>query len=337
MLQYRVGIFMNNIKKYKVLITDYAWPNLDIENSILSNIAEIIVAPDTNTDTLKKLVSNVDVIMLNWAEIPVHVIREAKQCIQLSRFGVGIDNIPVKLATELGMLVTNIPDYCVDEVTDQAMALILSLNRQILYFSKQTNINLNSPVSRLRNQTLGLLGFGRQGSLMAKKGRSFGMNIITFDPFIPDSVLKTEKVDRVEFDELLSNSDFLSIHTPLNEDTKGLLGLNEFKKMKPTSYIVNVARGGIIQTNAITEALKENIIAGAGLDVTEPEPLPDDHPLRTLKNAILTPHTAFFSQESLQELSRRTAQQVKDVLEGKLPENLRNPEVLNNSRKSFSN
>lgn len=327
---------MNNIKKHKVLVTDYAWPNLDIEKSVLGDIAEIIVAPDTNTDTFKKLVPNVDVIMFNWAEIPENVIQEAKQCIQLSRFGVGIDNIPVKLATELGILVTNIPDYCVDEVTDQAMALILSLNRQILYFSKQTKIDLNSPVSRLRNQTLGLLGFGRQGTLMAKKAQSFGMNVITFDPFIPDNVLKTEKVHRVEFDELLANSDFLSIHTPLNEDTKGLLGLSEFKKMKKSSYIVNVARGGIIQTNAITQALKENIIAGAGLDVTEPEPLPDDHPLRTLKNAILTPHTAFFSQESLQELSRRTAQQVKDTLEGKLPENLRNPEVLSHSRKSFA-
>ena len=278
---------MNNIKKHKVLVTDYAWPNLDIEKSVLGDIAEIIVAPDTNTDTFKKLVPNVDVIMFNWAEIPENVIQEAKQCIQLSRFGVGIDNIPVKLATELGILVTNIPDYCVDEVTDQAMALILSLNRQILYFSKQTKIDLNSPVSRLRNQTLGLLGFGRQGTLMAKKAQSFGMNVITFDPFIPDNVLKTEKVHRVEFDELLANSDFLSIHTPLNEDTKGLLGLSEFKKMKKSSYIVNVARGGIIQTNAITQALKENIIAGAGLDVTEPEPLPDDHPLRTLKNAIL--------------------------------------------------
>jgi len=327
---------MNNTKKYKILVTDYAWPTLDIEKSILGDIAEIIAAPDTKSDTLRKLVPNIDVIMFNWAEVPENILHEAKQCIQLSRFGVGIDNIPVKLATELGILVTNIPDYCVDEVTDQAMALILSLNRQILYFSKQTKINLNSPVSRLRNQTLGLLGFGRQGTLMAKKARSFGMNVITFDPFIPDNVLKTEKVHRVEFDELLANSDFLSIHTPLNEDTKGLLGLSEFKKMKKSSYVVNVARGGIIQTNAITQALKENIIAGAGLDVTEPEPLPDDHPLRTLKNAILTPHTAFFSQESLQELSRRTAQQVKDTLEGKLPENLRNPEVLSHSRKSFS-
>ena len=327
---------MNNTKKYKILVTDYAWPTLDIEKSILGDIAEIIAAPDTKSDTLRKLVPNIDVIMFNWAEVPENILHEAKQCIQLSRFGVGIDNIPVKLATELGILVTNIPDYCVDEVTDQAMALILSLNRQILYFSKQTKINLNSPVSRLRNQTLGLLGFGRQGTLMAKKARSFGMNVITFDPFIPDNVLKTEKVHRVEFDELLANSDFLSIHTPLNEDTKGLLGLSEFKKMKKSSYVVNVARGGIIQTNAITQALKENIIAGAGLDVTEPEPLPDNHPLRTLKNAILTPHTAFFSQESLQELSRRTAQQVKDTLEGKLPENLRNPEVLSHSRKSFS-
>ena len=181
---------MNNTKKYKILVTDYAWPTLDIEKSILGDIAEIIAAPDTKSDTLRKLVPNIDVIMFNWAEVPENILHEAKQCIQLSRFGVGIDNIPVKLATELGILVTNIPDYCVDEVTDQAMALILSLNRQILYFSKQTKINLNSPVSRLRNQTLGLLGFGRQGTLMAKKARSFGMNVITFDPFIPDNVLK---------------------------------------------------------------------------------------------------------------------------------------------------
>ena len=315
-------------KKFTVLITDYAWPSLTVEESILSGIASIVSAPDTKPSTLAELAADADAIMFNWATVPESVILNAPKCVQLSRFGVGIDNIPLKLATELGIVVTNIPDYCVQEVTSHAFSLILAVNRQLLPFSQQTQIDLASPVPRISNQTLGLFGLGRQGQLMAKRAYAFDMDIIGYDPFIKKQDVTETNVRLVTFDELLSESDLISLHAPLTAETKGIFGANQFKQMKKTASIINAARGGIIDTEALVQAIQSNQIAGAALDVTEPEPLPLDHPLRSLENVILTPHVAFFSQQTLQELSRRTAQQVYDGLTGTTPENIRNPEVL---------
>ena len=315
-------------KKFTVLITDYAWPSLTVENSILSGIASIVSAPDTKPSTLAELAADADAIMFNWATVPESVILNAPKCVQLSRFGVGIDNIPLKLATELGIVVTNIPDYCVQEVTSHAFSLILAVNRQLLPFSQQTQIDLASPVPRLSNQTLGLFGLGRQGQLMAKRARAFDMDVIGYDPFIKKQDVTETNVRLVTFDELLSESDLISLHAPLTAETKGIFRAKQFKQMKRTASIINAARGGIIDTEALVQAIQSNQIAGAALDVTEPEPLPLDHPLRSLENVILTPHVAFFSQQSLEELSRRTAQQVFDGLTGTTPENIRNPEVL---------
>lgn len=322
----------NRSKIFKVLVTDYAWPSLKIEESILSDIASIVAAPDTKPSTLSKLAADADAIMFNWATVPERVILNAPKCIQLSRFGVGIDNIPLKLATKLGIVVTNIPDYCVQEVTGHAFSLILALNRQLFPFSQKTQIDLASPVIRLSNQTLGLFGLGRQGQLMARKAHAFDMKVIGYDPFIHAQSVREANIKLVSFDELLSQSDLVSIHAPLTDKTKRIFGEKQFTQMKATSTIVNAARGGIIDTEALVQALQSNQIAGAALDVTEPEPLPPNHPLRSLNNVILTPHVAFFSQQSLEELSRRTAQQVFDGLTGNLPENIKNPEVLSCKR-----
>ena len=322
----------NRSKKFKILITDYAWPSLKVEESILLDIASIVIAPDTKPSTLSKLAADADAIMFNWATVPETVILNAPKCVQLSRFGVGIDNIPLKLATELGIVVTNIPDYCVQEVTSHAFSLILALNRQLLPFSQQTQIDLASPVVRLSNQTLGLFGLGRQGQLMARKAHAFDMNVIAYDPFIKEHDISKTHVNLVSFTELLSQSDILSIHAPLTDKTKEIFGEKQFEQMKATSSIVNTSRGGIIDTEALVKAVQSNQIARAALDVTEPEPLPLNHPLRSLDNVILTPHIAFFSQQSLEELSRRTALQVFDGLTGNLPENIRNPEVLSYKR-----
>ena len=323
----------NRSAKFKVLVTDYAWPSLEVEESILSDIASLVVAPDTKPSTLSELAADADAIMFNWATVPESVILNAPKCVQLSRFGVGIDNIPLKLATELGIVVTNIPDYCVQEVTGHAFSLALALNRQLLPFSQQTHIDLASPVVRISDQTLGLFGLGRQGQLMARKAHAFDMRVIAYDPFVKEQDIGKTNIKLVTFDELLSQSDLISIHAPLTDKTKGIFGKKQFNQMKATSSIINTARGGIIDTEALVHALQSNQIAGAALDVTEPEPLPLNHPLRSFDNIILTPHVAFFSQQSLEELSRRTAQQVFDGLAGNLPENIRNPEVVSYKRR----
>ena len=328
----------NRDKKFKVMITDYAWPSLTVENSILSPIANLVPAHEQNEDTFIELARDADAILFNWAQVTEEVINAAEKCLILCRYGVGIDNAPVDLATKLGILVTNIPDYCIDEVTDHAMGLLISFNRRIAKFDglvkagRASEMDLSLPVLRLRDHKLGLIGIGRIGKLMTEKAQAFGMEVIAFDPYVTEEGAKEIGVRKVELNQLLKESDFVSIHSPLTPETQGLIGETELRQMKPTALLINAARGAVVQTDAVVRALKENWIAGAALDVLETEPVPPDHPLLELDNVILTPHVAFFSQQSIEELTSRCAQQVRDVLEGKIPENVRNPEALSNAR-----
>lgn len=326
----------------KVLITDYAWPSIDVEKGVLGQVAEIIPAPDTQENTLKSLAPDADAILFNWAEVSEDVVRAAKKCKILSRYGVGIDNVPTNLATELGILVTNIPDYCMEEVTDHAMGLLLTLNRRIFQFDRLVrdgnagSMDLSVNVLKLRGHTLGLVGIGRIGGLMIAKAQAFGLEVIAYDPYISDKQAEAMNVKKVELTELAKESDFISLHAPLTPETKWVVDEGFLRSMKPTAFLVNVARGPLVKTDAIVQALRENWIAGAALDVLEEEPVPADHPLIDLENVILTPHSAFFSQQSIQELAFRCANQVKDVLSGKIPENVRNPDVLSNSRATLT-
>ena len=322
----------------KALITDYVWPDIEAESEVLRAAGiEPVVAPDASEETLAKLAADVDAIMFCFAQVTANVLRAAEKCIVASRYGIGVDNIDIPTATELGIIVTNVPDYCMDEVTDHAIGMILALNRRLVPHDKAVknggwaSVTLDQPMHRTRGATLGIMGFGRIGRAIADKAKNFGMNIIAYDPLIQPGG-NIDDVEITTFQDVLQRSEFITVHTPLTPETEGMIGAKELAMMKKGSIIVNCARGGIIQEEALAEALKSGHLAGAGLDVLEPAPPAEDHPLLQIEHIIITPHTAFFSQASTIELERRTAQEVVRVLNGQKPENLINPEVLGKAR-----
>ena len=235
------------------------------------------------------------------------------------------------------MLFRSVPDYCMDEVTDHALGMILALNRRLVPHNSEVatggwySVVLNQPMHRTRGATLGILGFGRIGRSIAAKAAGFGMRMIAYDPLI-EAGQTIDGVEIVTFENVLRDSHFITVHTPLTPETEGMIGADELAMMMPGSIIVNCARGGIIEEGALAEALSSGHLAGAGLDVLEPAPPADDHPLLGLENVIITPHTAFFSQASTVELERRTAEEAVRVLNGEMPENLINSDVLGKSR-----
>ncbi|MDP6666198.1 MAG: C-terminal binding protein [Dehalococcoidia bacterium] len=322
----------------KVLITDYVWPSTDPEREVLEAAGvELVVAPDGSEATLSALAVDVDAIMFCFAQVTGKVLEGSTGCKIAARYGIGVDNVDISKATDLGIVVTNVPDYCMDEVTDHALGMILALNRRLVPHNRTvvaggwSDVVLNQPMHRTRGATLGIIGFGRIGRALAAKASGFGMDILAYDPLIqPDSVV--DGASAVSLDAVLARSDFVSLHVPLIPETQNMIGTAELAKMKPGSIIINCARGGLIDEDALAASLASGHTAGAGLDVVEPAPPDPANRLLGQENVIITPHTAFFSQASTLELERRTAQEVVRVLNGEMPENLINPDVLGKSR-----
>ena len=323
---------------WKVLITDYVWPSTDPERAVLeAGGASVVVAPDGKEATLVELARDADAIMTCFAHVTENVVRAAENCIVIGRFGVGVDNIAVSTATELGIAVTYVPDYCVDEVSDHVMALLHTWNRKIALFDRSVKERgwgsqpLTMRMMRLRGKTMGVVGFGRIGQAVAAKARAFGLHILATDPEIPGELVESQGGRMVDLPTLLAESDFISLHTPLNEATRNLIGREELSLMKQDAFLINAARGPLIDETALYDALKEGSIAGAGLDVMADNSPPQDHPLLALDNIIITPHVAFFSQEATLELEQRAAAEVVSVMQGRMPDNLVNPAVLDHT------
>ncbi|MBP38597.1 MAG: hypothetical protein CL726_04700 [Chloroflexi bacterium] len=322
----------------KALITDYVWPSTDPEREVLEAAGiELVIAPDSSESTLTELARDVDAIMFCFAQVTEKVLESATNCKIAARYGIGVDNVDIAKATELGIVVTNVPDYCMDEVTDHALGMILALNRRLVPHTSTVvgggwnDVVLNQPMHRTRGATLGIVGFGRIGRSLAAKAVGFGMNILTYDPLL-DAGSDVDAASAVTLDELLKQSDFVSLHAPLIPATENMISTSELAKMKSGSIIVNCSRGGLIDEDALAASLASGHIAGAGLDVVEPTPPEPSSVLLKQDNVIITPHTAFFSQASTLELERRTAQEAIRVLNGELPENLINPDVLGKAR-----
>jgi len=322
----------------KVLVTDRTWEGLAVEHSVLDPAGvEIVVAPSADEAALIGLVPDMDAIIYCFAPITGNILRAAKKCQIAARYGIGFDNVDREVADELGILMTNVPDYCVDEVADHAMAMLLAYNRDLPLQDRAVKTDgwgsrpLPAHARRLRETTLGIVGVGRIGRALFKRAAAFGMRVIGWDPYI-DPDLAPDGIDLMPLDQLLAESDFVSVHTPLTEETRGMFGSEQFRMMKKEALIINAARGPILDGDALTAALKSGEIAAASLDVTPLEPPPESYELLTLDNLTITPHTAFFSQESLAELQRRTAAEVVRALNGDMPENVVNPEVLGHTR-----
>ena len=320
---------------WKVLETDYVWPTTDPERTVLeAGGAELITAPDSQEDTLVELARDADGIMTCFAPVTEKVVRAAKKCVAIGRLGVGVDNIAVAVATELGIAVTNVPDYCIDEVSDHVLALLNTWNRKVVLLDRSVrdqgwgSAPLTMRMMRLRGKTIGIIGFGSIGQMVAAKARAFGLNILAYGPRLTQEKVTPFGGRRVELETLLIESDFVSINAPLTDETRGMIGTAQLALMKPEAFLINTSRGALIDETALYEALTTHKIAGAGLDVmTGGVPAPNN-PLIGLDNIIITPHVAFFSQESTVEMEESAAEAMINVLQGKLPVSLVNPAVL---------
>ncbi len=314
-------------------VSDSVFPNLDPAREVLAKIGgELCLAQDSTPEAILRVAADADALLVTYAKITAEMIRQMKRCRIISRFGIGVDNVDIAAATFAGIVVTKVPDYCIDEVSDHAMALLLTLVRKIPYANSLVHAGrwempAVAPIHRLRGTVLGLVGFGKIPQLVAPKARAFGIKVIAFDPYIPLDVMTRAGVEKVEFDELLKRSDYVSIHSPLLPETRHLFNAEAFRKMKPTAYLVNTARGPIVDEAALAHALDAQQIAGAALDVLSQEP-PAGSPLFGRNNVILTPHTSFYSVESLVELQVKAAEEVVRVLSKQAPRNPVNPEAL---------
>ncbi|MBA30675.1 MAG: hydroxyacid dehydrogenase [Dehalococcoidia bacterium] len=326
----------------KILITDYVWPNIDIEKKIIEdNGHELIVAPNSDQSTLINLIKDVDAILFCFADINEDVLEAAKKCKVACRYGIGVDNIDIQKATELGIIITNIPDYCLDEVSDHVLAMLLNLNRSIMPHDKKVKeglwheVNKVERIRRLNKSTLGIIGYGRIGKNVAKKANVFGIEVIAFDPLLKDDD-QENNVKSVTLDYLFKNSDFITLHIPLIKETKHLISFDQIQIMKDDVIIINAARGGLIDEDALIKGLSSEKILGVGLDVMEDPNPKASNELFKFKNVIVTPHTAYFSQESNEELQERVVGEALTVLQGNFPENLINRDVIGKNRSNIN-
>ncbi|MBT3352948.1 MAG: C-terminal binding protein [Nitrospinaceae bacterium] len=321
----------------KVVLTDYVWDSLDVENEALKGLATLVALQTKTPKEFLLEAGDCDAILNTYAgPITAEDMGQMPNCKIIARYGIGVDTIDLKAATEAGIIVTNNPTYCIQEVAEHAMALMLACARRVAFFDRQVragewNVMAGKPMFRLEGSTLGLLGFGNIAREVAKRGAAFGMNVIFADPFVEEGQFDVP-AKKVENDELFREADLLSVHPPLIPQTRGMLNDDVFKVMKSTAYIINCARGPIIDTDALVRALDAGEIGGCGLDTTDPEPLPNPHPLRDRDNVIINPHAAWYSIEAMQGLQQGAPNEVRRVLSGEWPINVVNRDVKGSSR-----
>lgn len=325
------------MSRFTVLITDYAWPTLAIEEAILSKVeATLLVAQHGDEAELVQLAPAADAILTCWKKVTPAVVDAATRCRHISRYGVGLDNIAVDRATEQGIVVTNVPDFCVEEVSDHAMALLLACARGVVGFDRATRQGHwdnkgQGALPRLRGQTLGLVGFGNSARALLPKARGFGLRIIAYTPRLAADALAAPDLATQDFDFLLQEADYISIHAPLTAATHHLFNERAFRFMKPAAYLINTARGAIIDETALVKALDQGWLAGAALDVLSQEPPQPNHPLLHRDDVLITPHAAFYSNTAIEELARKATHHVAQTLRGETPSHIVNPQVLTNA------
>jgi D-3-phosphoglycerate dehydrogenase len=324
----------------KIVITDCDHGFYDPEEEIIREAGyELDIFQCREPGEVLQITKNADAIICQYAEINREVLHSVQKCKVVARYGVGLDNIDVKAATEMGIQIVHTPYFCFVDVADHTMGLILALSRQIIRLNNTMKSNPNKNygellkylknVDRPREQTIGIIGFGKVGGEVAKRAISFGYKVITYDPYVPQEIISAQGVRKVELSELFRKSDIVTIHAPLNNETRKMIGSKALELMKETAYLVNTARGPIVDERALIEALQVHKLAGAALDVTEEEPIPNNHPFLKMENVILTPHVSFYSRTSIYDLKTKVAQYAINALKGTGEYTIANPEVLN--------
>jgi len=335
--------------QFTVVVTSDRYGNetwgLELEQALVAEVTDINVRlvsrASVSEDDLIRAAQDADALLVSTREVVSRrVLENIPRVKVISRYGVGLDNVDLDAAADAGIVVTHYPGYCTSEVADHAMAMIMALNRRIVEQDRAlregawvehgpaTRRILRGPVQPLREQTLGLVGFGRIGQAVAARAKPFNLTILAADPYIDPDVMVAAGVEPVSLEDLLRRSDIVTIHAPLTPETRGLINTETLALMKPSAVLVNTARGPIIDLPALAEALEEGKLAGAALDVVDPEPLPADAPFYRMPNVILTPHSAYYSERSVDVVRRETLLEALQVLRGKRPRTVANPAVL---------
>lgn len=321
---------------YKVVITDYYYPNLDEERKVFKNTGiEIIDCKGkcNNEEDVIKYTKNADAIITQFVPITKKVIGNLTNCKIVVRYAIGLDNIDIAEATKKKIMVANVPDYCIEEVSNQALSLMLAVLRKLTIADRETrkgnwSYENTKPLYRLSKMNLGIIAFGKIAREFVKKAEVLGFkNIFIYDPYFKDSK-KFPNYKFVSLKYLLENSNIISIHAPSTKDTKHLINKNTIKLMKNGVYLINTSRGDLISENDLFEALRENKFSGVGLDVLSKEEIEKSNPLLQFDNVVLTPHMGWYSVDSIKELQRKVAEQVKKGLINKNPDYCVNREVL---------
>jgi D-3-phosphoglycerate dehydrogenase len=308
--------------RFLIALTDNVFPSLDPAKAALSKLDyELKQAKSASAEDILAVAKDADAVLVTYAKLTRELLMQYTKCKAIGRFGLGVDNIDLVAAAEKGIQVNYVPDYCIHEVSDHAIALLLALARKIpqsnrLVQSGRWEVPPLTPMHRLTGRVLGLVGFGNIPRMVAPKAQALGLRVIAYDPFAKADVFKSASVESVSFDQLLAQSDFVSVHAPLMPETRGLMNAAAFGKMKKAAAIINTARGPLIDEAALIAALDSGQVGSAALDVVTTEPLAKDSPLLGRDNVILTPHTGFYSVEALNELQTKCASDVARVLSG---------------------
>ncbi len=330
------------------VITDFDYGDNDIERAILEPAGiKVIALQAKSEDELVAVAPDCDAMMNQYARIGAKTIAAMTRCKVIARYGVGVDIVDVDAATKRGILVTNVRDYCTEEVADHAIALWLALARKLMQFDRATHEGIwrwqsGAPIYRIRNQVMGIVSFGKIGRSIAQRAKAFGVSIVVYDPYQGEDVIAAHGVQRVSKDELIRSANIIMMQVPMTDETRHFLSVDEFAAMRPGVIIVNTGRGPTIDNAALYDALRSGKVAGAGLDDPEEEPAkrlhwsPAENPLFSLENVIITPHAAYYSVESIRLARETAAHEVRRVLGGERPANPVNRVRLANGEMSIS-
>ena len=306
----------------KIVITDHGFANINPELAVLQHSGyEIVDAQCKTEEDLLEVTKDAFALIVQWAPITAKVIRNLENCRVIVRYGIGIDNLDLVAAKEKNIPVCNVPDYCIDEVADHSMALAMALNRQIPATDTRVREGIwkiipPGNVPACNDSLFTTLGFGRIARSVLKRAGAFNFNLAAFDPYVDEAEMQAHGVRKLTFEEAIGQSDILSLHLPLNEQTHHIINRDTLRNMKSGAVLINTSRGGLINTVELAQALHENEIGGAGIDVFEQEPLPGDHPLLQAPNMIITSHTAWYSKRSIPILQQFAAEEVLRTING---------------------
>ena len=306
----------------RVPVTDYTFPTLEPEQTVLENLAIVEGHQCKTQEEVIQAVGDAKVILAQFAPITKRVLEHLGTGAIVVRYGVGVDNIDLKAAKELGVKVAYVPDYCLDEVADHTIALMLALLRQLPVLDQGVRegrwdgIQMAKPLLPLNQTTIGFIGFGRMGQAVLTRLKVFGCKFLVYDPFLNSDKAKTLGIEITDLESLLKTADAMTLHAPLTEQTRHLINEKHLALMKPTAILVNTARGGLIDPGALSHALNTGQLRAAALDVFEQEPLPLDSVLRSAKHLLLTPHLAWYSETAIGRLQRLAAEEVARALQG---------------------